>query len=52
MKPLKIKGCDVVRFSPDGTGLAGFARYVGIWDLASRKMRKRFIVGPASREGF
>lgn len=39
MKPLKINGCDVVRFSQDGKSLAGFARYVGIWDLVSRKKR-------------
>jgi len=39
MKPLKIKGCDVVRFSPDGASLACFARDVGVWHLASRKKR-------------
>ena len=36
MRPLKIKGCDVVTFSPDGRRLACFARYVFVWDLVKR----------------
>ncbi len=36
MRPLKIKGCDRVAFSPDGTRLACFARFVAVWDLAKR----------------